>query len=225
MTTLPPRRPLRASRLNDTDPDRPLSPKQKRFVDEYLLDMNASAAAIRAGYSARSANRHGPFLTNRPNIAAAIGRAHEARRNRLEVTAERVIRELGRIAFADIGRIMDWSGEDMTVRPPAELSDDDRAAIAEVALVKGKQGVAARVILHDKERALEALCRYFGLYRRTGDWHKQNQWHPDPVRAAELREMLKAKIDKRVAELVEDELAARAAAERQAAEHDGGEQG
>jgi phage terminase small subunit len=224
MTTLPPRLPLRATALNDTQPDRPLSTKQRRFVDEYLLDMNANAAAIRAGYSERTAYAHGPFLTKRPNVAAAIAQVLAARRERLAVTAERVIHELARIAFADIGRIMDWSEGAATVRPPGELSEDDRAAIAEVAVVKGEKSLAARVTLHDKERALEALCRHLGLYARPGQW--QAQTAPgmiSPERGAELREMLRVKIEKRVEERVEEVLAARAEAERRAAEPEGEE--
>src|SRR5262249_51890851 len=135
------------------------------FVDEYLLDMNAKAAAIRAGYSEVTAYSHGPWLTRRPNIAAVIEARLGERRERMRVTAERVIAELARIAFADIGRIMDWSGEDTTLKPAHEIAEADRAAIAEIAVVKRNDGLATRVILHDKERALEALCRYLGLFR------------------------------------------------------------
>ena len=167
MTTLPPRKPLRATSLRDIDidPEKPLTTKQRRFVDEYLLDMNATAAAKRAGYREHSAAQNGSGFLQRPNVAAEVERRLAERRQRTDVTAQRVIRELARIAFADIGRIMTWSGDDMTVRPPGEISEDDRAAIAEVAAVKRKNGdVAARVVLHDKERALEALCRFLGLF-------------------------------------------------------------
>jgi len=185
--------------LNDTDPDRPLSPKQKRFVDEYLLDMNASAAAIRAGYSARSAEHHGYFLTTRPNVAAVIEQRLAARRQRMAVTTERVIRELARIAFADIGRIMTWSGEELIATPSALLAEDDRAAIAEIAVVKRKNGdVAARVVLHDKERALEALCRFLGLFGPRAAYATGAIESPS-VAAERIREMIRAKHAKLVA--------------------------
>jgi len=192
MTTLPPRAPLRAPSLNDTKPDRPLSLKQRRFIEEYLIDMNATAAAIRAGYSERAAHSHGSYLARRPNIAAAIERVLAARRMDLRVTAERVIRELARIAFADIGRIIDWSDEDMTVRPPGTLTEDERAAIAEVAVVKRSDGVAARVTLHDKERALEALCRHLGLFGPRAA-HKAGLIESPSVAAERIREMIRAK--------------------------------
>ncbi|HXP75929.1 MAG TPA: terminase small subunit [Stellaceae bacterium] len=220
MTTLPPRMPLRASRPS-RKPDRPLTPKQTRFVDEYLLDMNASAAARRAGYRETSAAQNGHGLARRPNVAAAIEARLAERRARLHVTAERVIAELARIAFADIGAIMDWSADATTLKPPGEISPDDRAAIAEIAVVKRGDGVATRVVLHDKERALEALCRHLGLFARAGQSHSPSmlgQPAPHVARADELREMLRAKIEKRVAERVEEALAARAAAEREAAQ-------
>ena len=198
MTTLPPRAPLRALRLNDTKPDRPLSLKQQRFVDEYLVDMNATDAAIRAGYSEASAYSHGAFLTRRPNVAAAIEARLAERRARLEVTAARVIAELARIAFADIGRIMDWSSEDVALKPPGEIPPEDRAAIQEIAVVKRHDGLATRVILHDKERALEVLCRYLGLFRPGAR-------SVEPPRVTEeLRQKLKEKIDKLVADRVAD---------------------
>ena len=205
MTTLPPRAPLRAHRLNRTKAEQPLTTKQRRFVDEYLVDMNAAAAARRAGYGDRSADQHGSFLTHRPNVAAAIEARLAERRARLQVTAERVIAELARIAFADIGAILDWSSKDVALKPPGEISPDDRAAIQEIAVVKRNDGLATRVILHDKERALEVLCRYLGLFR-PGAFPVE-----PPKYSEELRERLKAMIDKKVAEGVD---AARAADRR-----------
>ena len=193
MTTLPPRLPLRVHRLNRTKPERPLSAKQRRFVDEYLLDMNATAAAMRAGYSKLSAEQHGYFLTTRPNVAAVIVQRLAARRERMAVTTERVIRELARIAFADIGRIMSWSGEELIATPSALLAEDDRAAIAEIAVVKRKNGdVAARVVLHDKERALEALCRFLGLFGPRAAYATGAIESPSAA-AERIREMIRAK--------------------------------
>jgi phage terminase small subunit len=208
MTTLPPRAPLRAHRLNRTKAERPLTTRQRRFVDEYLVDMNASAAARRAGYGDRSADRHGSFLTHRPNVAAAIEARLAERRARLQVNAERVIAELARIAFADIGRILDWSDEDVALKPRRDISPDDRAAIQEIAVVKRPDGLATRVILHDKERALQALCRCLGLFQPGAIAVEP------PKYSEELRQMLKAKIDKMVA----DRVAEARAADRRAAD-------
>ncbi len=205
MTTLPPRKPLRASRLRYTDLEKPLTLKQRRFVDEYLLDMNATAAAKRAGYGERSASTNGYGFLQRPNVAAAIEARLAERRERMAVTTERVIRELARIAFADIGRIMTWSGDDMNVTPPALLSEDDRAAIAEIAVVRRKNGdVAARVVLCDKERALEALCRFLGLFGPQAAYRAGLIESPSAA-AERIREMIRAKFEKLKAEEPEAE--------------------
>jgi phage terminase small subunit len=217
MTTLPPRAPLRAHRLNRTKAERPLTLRQRRFVDEYLVDMNASAAARRAGYGDRSADRHGSFLTRRPNVAAAIEARLAERRARLEVSAARVITELARIAFADLGRILDWTGEDMALKPPHEISPDDRAAIQEIAVVKREGGLATRVILHDKERALEALCRHLGLFQ-PGAIAVEPPKYSEELRQ-KLREMIDRKVAERLAEAREaDRRAAEAEAQREATE-------
>jgi phage terminase small subunit len=184
---------LRATPLRDTDPEQPLTRKQRRFVDEYLLDMNATAAARRAGYGERSAAQNGHGFLRRPNVAAAIEARLAERRERMAVTTERVIRELARIAFADMGRIMTWSGEALIATPSALLSEDDRAAIAEIAVVKRKNGdVAARVVLHDKERALEALCRFLGLFGPRGGLEAGLIENPSAA-AERIREMIRAK--------------------------------
>ena len=192
MTTLPPRAPLRAPRPS-RKADRRLTRKQKMFVDEYLVDMNARAAARRAGYRPISARANGHRLLQLASVAAEIEARLAERRARVNVTAERVIAELARIAFADVSRIMTWSSEDATLRPPEQISPDDRAAIAEVAVVKRKNGdVAARVVLHDKERALEALCRFLGLFGPRGAY--ETGLIENPTEAAErIREMIRAK--------------------------------
>jgi hypothetical protein len=75
-----------------------LSPRQRRFVDEYLVDLNATQAAIRAGYSARTANEQGPRLLVNVGIATAIQTAQEARSQRLQLTQDDVLRGLHREA-------------------------------------------------------------------------------------------------------------------------------
>lgn len=147
---------------NEPSWGRPLSARQRRFVEEYLLDCNAFAAARRAGYSEHTVQR----LMARPEVARAIREAMDARGERLRIGAERVLLELARIAFSDIGRIIDWSGPGLTVEPPGRLSADDRAAISEVTVITGdgERGLAIKVKLHDKQRALELLARHLRLW-------------------------------------------------------------
>ena len=87
----------------------PLNDRQARFVAEYLVDLNATQAAIRSGYSARSAYSTGERMLRNAEVAAAIAEAQAARSRRTEVTADRVVLELARVAFGDPRRVMSWA--------------------------------------------------------------------------------------------------------------------
>lgn len=73
---------------------RPLTDKQKRFVAEYLVDLNATQAAIRAGYSARNADKIGPELLGKTRVAEAIQAAQQERAARCELTQDLVLKKL-----------------------------------------------------------------------------------------------------------------------------------
>ncbi|WP_310715492.1 terminase small subunit, partial [Burkholderia multivorans] len=104
-----------------------LSAKHQRFVDEYLIDLNATKAAERAGYSKRTAGQIGFELLKKPEIAEAISEAMKAREQRTGITQDRVLRELARIAFFDPRKLFDSDGRPL---PISELDDDTAAAIA-----------------------------------------------------------------------------------------------
>lgn len=78
-----------------------LNPRQQRFVDEYLVDLNATQAAIRAGYSAKTANEQGSELLAKLSVQAAISEARQRQQDRTQITADRVLVELMNIAVAD----------------------------------------------------------------------------------------------------------------------------
>lgn len=78
-----------------------LNPKQQRFVEEYLVDLNATQAAIRAGYSAKTAHAIAEKLLRKAEINEAIQSAMKSRSERTEVTQDRVIQELAAMAFYD----------------------------------------------------------------------------------------------------------------------------
>jgi phage terminase small subunit len=134
--------------------------RQRRFANEYLIDADRRAAAIRAGYRAGRAVRQGSELMHNPEVAYAVAMAQRARSLRTGITKERVLVELARIAFADLARIVTWSATHYAV---TGLGDDDAAAVAELsASERGGGRIAVR--LHDKSFALESLARYCGLY-------------------------------------------------------------
>lgn len=80
----------------------PLTPKQERFVDEFLVDLSATQAAIRAGYSRKTANRQGSRMLSNVDISEAIATARKKTPDKFEVTRDNVVRELVKIGFAEI---------------------------------------------------------------------------------------------------------------------------
>ena len=150
-----------------------LTPKQIRFVDEYLVDFNATQAAIRAGYSKKTAAFIGAENLKKPKIAEEIARRQKDLQRRTEVTQDRVVKELARVAFADASdyvcvETLTYENRDGTVSPiqvvsPKDtdtLSDDQRAAIASIK--QGANGVEVK--LCDKIKALELLGRHIGMF-------------------------------------------------------------
>ena len=80
-----------------------LTAKQSRFVDEYLVDLNATQAAVRAGYSAKTAEQQAYQLLQKTSVQAAITQAKQAREQRTQITADLVLREVASIALAPLG--------------------------------------------------------------------------------------------------------------------------
>lgn len=139
-----------------------MTPKQERFVEEYLVDMNATQAAKRAGYSAKTAYAVGHENLNKPEIAVAISQAQANRAKRLEVTGDRVIEEFAKIAFANMGDFVGSGPHGLTLEDVQNMRPDQTAAIAEVH--QPASGGPLRVKLHDKRAALDALAKHLGLF-------------------------------------------------------------
>src|SRR6478736_4951624 len=108
-----------------------LNDRQRRFVEQYLVDLNATQAAIRAGYSAATASEQASRLLANVKVAAAIAEAQAARSRRTEVTADRVVLELARVAFGDPRRVLSWGPGGVKLRPSDELTDEEAAIVAE----------------------------------------------------------------------------------------------
>ena len=120
-----------------------LTEKQQRFVEEYLIDLNATQAAIRAGYKPSSARQVGTENMSKPSIRACIDQAIAERSKRTGINQDRVIRELA--------------------------SEDDTAAIASVKVktipTKEGDGVEREIRLNDKLKALELLGKHLGMFK------------------------------------------------------------
>ena len=135
-----------------------LTARQERFVEEYMIDLDAKNAAIRAGYSARSAKTLGPRLTKMKNVAARIEEEKAQRARRTGITAERVLRELAQLAFFDASKCLGMLNGDM------EKMEELERETASIAAIKiGRGGIEIR--LHDNTRAPELLGRHMGIFR------------------------------------------------------------
>lgn len=146
-----------------------LTPKQVRFCEEYLIDLNATQAAIRAGYSTDSAGSIGSENLTKPEIRARIDAAMAERSKRTGINADRVLRELGRIAFVNAKDVLNLS----TAEVRADASDDDLAVIAGVKVkrIPGEfgEGVEREVRLADKLKALELCGKHLGMFADKTD--------------------------------------------------------
>ena len=146
-----------------------LTPKQERFVGEYLKDLNATQAAIRAGYSPSSAAEIGYENLRKPQIATAISEAFKARAERTRVEGDRVVLELARIGFSDIREIASWGEDGLAYKASDELTDEAAATIAGIVetVTRTRDGRKRRTLtikLHDKVRSLELLGRHLGVF-------------------------------------------------------------
>jgi phage terminase small subunit len=185
-----------------------LTPRQRRFALEYLVDLNGTQAAIRAGYSRKAARQQAVQNLSKPAIKAFVDEALAKREQRLEVRADDVLRELLRISRVDILQAFDEQG---ALRPLREIPEDVRRAIGGIeveeqytdllqqllagqepgvlddgaprprmALPKKRTAVGriAKVRFLDKTRALELLGRHLKLFT---DVHQVGGKNGEPI--------------------------------------------
>lgn len=148
-----------------------LTPKQEAFVREYLVDLNATQAAIRAGYSPKTAKEQGHALLKDERVAEAIAKARVESAQRAGVTAERVLAEYELIAFSRMSRVFDIGDGKVALR--GAIDDDAIAAIASIEqtadYIPGGDHrdpvdrVKIKVKFHNKLDALNALAKHLGI--------------------------------------------------------------
>ena len=141
-----------------------MTAKQKRFVEEYLIDLNATQAAIRAGYSPNSARDIGSENLTKPHIRARVEEALAERSKRTGINADRVVRELARIAFVNAADVINFDSATLS----ENASEDDTAAIASVKVktipTDAGEGVEREIRICDKLKALELLGKHLGMF-------------------------------------------------------------
>lgn len=141
-----------------------LTAKQQRFVDEYLIDLNATQAAIRAGYSTSTAQEQGYQLLQKTSVSEAITKAMAERSRRTGISQDRVLQELARIAFVNPNDVI--NPEDASIR--LDATEDDLACIqaVKVKTMDSEKGTSMEreVRLNDKMKALELLGKHLGIF-------------------------------------------------------------
>ena len=179
---------------------RPLTQKEKRFVQEYLIDLNATQAALRAGYSPTSASTIGKENIRKHPIQSAIFEEMDKRMKRTNVTQDQIIIALKRIAFANIKDIMNWNDSAVNITPSEEMKRSHSFAIAEISENVNQHARTVKVKLKDSIRALELLAKHTGMLMDRADPTKglepkePEQLVPGMTREA-AEALLKKKID------------------------------
>ena len=139
-----------------------MTEKQKRFVEEYLIDLNATQAAIRAGYSVKNADKIGSELLGKTGVQKAVSEAIAERSRRTGVNQDRVVRELARIAFSNFSDIVDPD----TARIKENATEDDLACIQSIKIKPNEFGTEREVRLFDKRAALVDLGKHLGMWNK-----------------------------------------------------------
>lgn len=158
-----------------------LTAKQKRFCDEYLIDLNATQAAIRAGYSAATAREQAARLLTKVIVKEYIQQLQTERSKRTDITKDRVLQELAAIAFANIDdfvRVTEQEFKSITFDEegiPTETSrlvkivdvfETDKVDPAKIpalsSIKQGRDGIEVKI--HDKQKALELIGRHLGMF-------------------------------------------------------------
>jgi phage terminase small subunit len=149
-----------------------LSPKQEQFCREYLIDLNQTQAAIRAGYSERSAQQMANRLMLNDVIQARISELKKEREDRTEITADRVLQQYCDIADYRIEDVMDFDGEECIFKPMKEWPKSARTAISSVKQTSetrriGKEEIKTVKVefkVDDRLKALDAMAKHLGLF-------------------------------------------------------------
>ena len=182
-----------------------LTPKQQRFVEEYLIDLNATQAAKRAGYSARTSNEQGARLLAHVSVAAAIAAAQAKRSARTEITQDAVLRELALLAFADMGdyirieedgsAIFDWSAlPEGGTKVISEITQDvsqERLGLDQDGKPQFTNVRKTKFKLYDKRAALVDIGKHFGMFKERVELSGKDG---GPIEVDDARERLSSRI-------------------------------
>jgi len=141
-----------------------MTERQKRFCEEYLLDLNATQAAVRAGYSPLSARQSSVENMSNPSIRARIDKVLAERSRRTGINADLVLEELGKLLRVNADDVINM--DDATVKPDAAREDTAAISSVKVKVIPTDDGniVEREVKLCDKLKAIELAGRHLGMF-------------------------------------------------------------
>lgn len=157
-----------------------LTPKQARFCEEYMIHLNASHAAILAGYTRASAGEMGYSLLQKPHVQQCLREMEAHRQKRTMITADRILCELANLGLANMLDYLTVEDDGSVVTDLSRLTREKAAAIQEIQVVEYTTGTGSeaklvkrtKIKLYDKKSPLEMIARHLGMFRDDG---------PDPA--------------------------------------------
>ncbi len=141
-----------------------LPPQRRRFVQEYLVDVNGTQAAIRAGYSEKTAKIQASQLLTYLNVSQAIEAGHDRLAELVKVRQYEVVREFKKIAFADMRDFSSWGPDGVKLTDSKELTPEQTACVAEVSEQITESSRHVKFKLHNKIDALNSLAKHLGMF-------------------------------------------------------------
>ena len=135
--------------------------KQQTFVEEYLIDLNATQAAIRAGYSAKNADKIGSELLGKTRVAEAVSMAMAERSRRTGINQDRILQEIAKLALVNIDDVVDLR----TGKVKGSATKEDLACIQSIKIKPTEFGEERDIKFYDKKGSLELAGQHLGMFK------------------------------------------------------------
>lgn len=147
--------------------DNKLTPKEKEFVRQYILNRNGAEAARKAGYKGKYPDRIAYQLLEKTRVRDAIAQNEKKVSEKFEITQEKIVQELAAIAFGHAGNVMDWHEGSMSFVPKKDMDENSMKFIESITQTDSQMGssLSMKTLASQKAKALELLGRHIGMFK------------------------------------------------------------